>query len=388
MVAPFQTQHKTEDEKRAALIEELLTLSSAMVEALRFGTTEEAARNICNMILPYTNADAISITDKENVLAYVGLLQEEYENGRKIRTKVTRQVLETGKSRTVLNEDEIGFIHAQHKINAAIVEPLVVAGNPVGVIKFYYRSATQVTKSQRMIARGFSRLLSTQIAAQETEHQRELNALMEVKMLQSQINPHFLFNTINTISSLTRTDPEKAREMLRDFAGFYRATLAKSDETISLYEELEITRKYTALQQMRFGEDRLQFEVSLRRDYQDDLQVPPFIFQPIVENSILHGMPASGTLHIIIAGELEGKNLIVRVTDDGVGMTPEIASMLFKESPITRRGLGLAMKNVYDRVKGHFGKRANIIVASEVGRGTTTTFILPYTTSFSSSCAS
>ena len=387
MAPALPSQHKTEDEKRAALIEELLTLSSAMVEALRYGTNEAAAQNICSMVLPYTNADAISITDKENVLAYVGFMQEEYQNGRKIRTKVTQQVLETGKSRTVLNEDEIGFTHAQHKINAAIVEPLVVAGNPVGVIKFYYRSSTQVTKSQRMIARGFSRLISTQIAAQETEHQRELNAMMEVKMLQSQINPHFLFNTINTISSLTRTDPEKAREMLRDFAGFYRATLAKADETITLYEELENTRKYAGLQQMRFGEDRLQFEVNLRRDYQEQLQVPPFIFQPVVENSILHGMPTTGTLHVTIAGAVEGKNLLVRVMDDGVGMSPEICAMLFKESPITRQGLGLAMKNVYDRVKGHFGKRANIIVSSELGRGTTTTFIFP-TSSFSSSCAS
>ena len=132
MAPALPSQHKTEDEKRAALIEELLTLSSAMVEALRYGTNEAAAQNICSMVLPYTNADAISITDKENVLAYVGFMQEEYQNGRKIRTKVTQQVLETGKSRTVLNEDEIGFTHAQHKINAAIVEPLVVAGNPVG----------------------------------------------------------------------------------------------------------------------------------------------------------------------------------------------------------------------------------------------------------------
>ena len=296
-------------------------------------------------------------------------------------------MLETGKSRTVKNEDEIGFMQAHHKINAAIVEPLVVAGDPVGVIKFYYRSALQVTKSQRMIARGFSRLISTQIAAQETEHQRELNAQMEVKMLQSQINPHFLFNTINTISSLTRTDVEKAREMLRDFAGFYRATLAKADETITLSEEIETTRKYTALQQMRFGEDRLQFKVCLRQEYQEALQVPPFIFQPVVENSILHGMPTTGTLHITIAGAVEGKNLLVRVIDDGVGMTPEIREMMFKESPITSRGLGLAMRNVYDHVKGHFGKRANIIVSSEIGKGTTTTFVFP-TSSFSSSCAS
>ena len=385
MALPNNTLAKTEDEKRAALIEEMLTLSSSMVEALRYGTNEVAARHICNMILPYTNADAISITDKERVLAYVGFMQEEYVQGRQIRTKITRQVLETGKSKTVLNEDEIGFTEAKHKINAAIVEPLVVAGSPVGVMKFYFRSSAQVTSSQRMIARGFSRLISTQIAAVETEHQRELNALMEVKMLQSQINPHFLFNTINTISSLTRTDPEKAREMLRDFAGFYRATLAQDKETIPLHQEIENTKKYTALQQMRFGEERLKFDVDVRRDYQDNFMTPPFILQPIVENSILHGMPTEGTLHISVTGNIEGKNLILHVTDDGNGMTKDQCANLFKTNPKDTQGLGLAMKNVYDRIKGHFGKRANILVASELGRGTETTFILPYSPS-STSC--
>ncbi len=374
----LRNSYKTKEEERAALIEEMLSLSSAMVEGLRFGNTQDAAQKICSMLLPYTNADAISITDKETVLAYVGFLEEDYPQGRPIRTKVTHQVLKTGKSKTVLNEDEIGFPEARHKINAAIVEPLVVARNTIGVMKFYFKSSTQVTKSQRVIAHGFSKLMSTQIAALETEHQRELNALMEVKMLQSQINPHFLFNTINTISSLTRTDPDRAREMLRNFAGFYRATLQQDSDKITLKEELENTKKYAVLQQMRFGEDRLTFEVNVRGDHQETFTIPPFVFQPVVENSILHAMPSKGTLHIKIDGKEEGRCLVVTVSDDGKGMDEETASKLFKQSPRETEGLGLAMSNVYSRIKGYFGKRSNIIVKSELGKGTKTIFILPF----------
>ena len=370
--------YKSKDEERAALIEEMLSLSSAMVEAFRFGNTKNAAQNVCNMLLPYTNADAMSITDKNEVLAYVGYLEEDYYQGKQIITKVTHEVLKTGKSKTVLNEDEIGFPHARHKINAAIVEPLVVARDTVGVMKFYFKSSNQVTKSQRVIAHGFSKLISTQMAALETEHQRELNALMEVKMLQSQINPHFLFNTINTISSLTRTNPDKAREMLRNFAGFYRATLKQDSEIITLGEELDNTEKYAVLQQMRFGEERLTFDIDVDEDLKDTFMLPPFVFQPIVENAILHGMPSTGKLHVKIVSERRDKNLAFIISDDGRGMDEETAKNLFK--PVAREGggLGLAMPNVYSRIKGCFGKRSNILVESNVGKGTKVTFILPF----------
>ncbi len=371
---------KREEDERAALIEEMLSLSSAMVEALRFGYDKNSATLICNMLLPYTDADAISLTDKEKVLSYVGYLQEDYSPDNYIRTKVTHEVLKDGASRTVLNEEEIGFPEARHKINAAILEPLVVGHNTIGVMKFYFKSPEQVNKSQRMIAKGFSRLISTQIAAQETEHQRELNTIMELKMLQSQINPHFLFNTINTITSLTRTNPDKAREMLRNFAGFYRATLEQDAEAISLGDEIENVRRYVSLQQMRFGEERLTFKVSVDATLYDSFYLPPFIFQPVVENSILHAMPPIGTLSISISAETRDKNLLIKITDDGLGMEQEKADKLFVKGNKDEmsEGLGMAMGNINSRVRGYFGRRAAINVVSEVGKGTTTTFVFPY----------
>ena len=367
-----------EEDERALLIEEILTLSSAMVEAIRGGYNEKSAKLICSMLLPYTSADAISITDKEKVLAYVGFMEEDYPTGCNIKNKSTHDVIKSGRARTILNEKEIGFPIAKHEINAAIIEPLVVARRSIGVMKFYFKDPVKVTKSQRMIAKGFSNLISTQIQAQETENQRSLNAQMEVKMLQSQINPHFLFNTINAIMSLTRTDPEKAREMLQNFAGFYRATLEQDAESITLIEEIENTERYASLQQMRFGSDRLVYQTSGDVNELTTFKIPPFVLQPIVENSILHAMPTSGQLKIEIIVKMKHNHVLISVKDNGRGMNKKIAQGLFEDNNHKSEGLGLAMKNVKRRIKGFYGRRANIVVRSKRWVGTTITFVLPY----------
>lgn len=369
-------QQTTEDE-RATLIEKMLSLSSAMVEALRYGFNEKSSDLVCKMLLPFSTADAVSICDREKVLSYVGFMEELYPSGQEISSRATHAVLEDGIARTMLTAEGIGFEEVNPSINAAIIEPLVVTSQIVGVVKFYFKLPEQVTKSSRMIAKGFAKLMSTQLAAQEAETQRELKNVMEVKMLQSQINPHFLFNTINGIMSLTRTNPENAREMLRDLAGYYRATLEQDAEVVDLRDELENTRRYLALQQMRWGDDRLSYEIYSDPKLADDFKIPPFVLQPIVENSVIHGMRTSGELHITVDVEEEEKQIVITIHDNGKGMNKEQVKKLFKENNEASDGLGIAMQNVHRRVKARFGKRSQIRVESKRWVGTTTTFILP-----------
>lgn len=377
---------KFSEGERGIFIKELLDVSTEMVTSLRYESLEDASVKICDMLLQFTTADAISFTDREKVLAYKGYLEEEFPSGQEIRSQATRDVIRTGKERVVVGANELGFLEStNNKINAAIVEPIEVAGETVGVIKLYFKDIAKLTLPQHMIAMAYAKLISSQIAVYEAEKQRESIRNMELRMLQSQINPHFLFNTINTISSLTRTDPDKAREMLREFANFYRAILEQDPQSTTLAEELKNTRKYVYLQQMRFGEDRLKFAVDVDERLQEEFTLPSFVFQPIVENSILHAMPTKGALHIEITGRREGDFVVIRITDDGKGMDEETLKSLLTETKKNTRGLGLAMKNVHDRIKGHFDNRANVLVESEVGKGTTTTFVLPvFTSSFSS----
>ena len=259
------------------------------------------------------------------------------------------------------------------RINAAIVQPLYIGNTIEGTLKFYYRNGSQISRTQESVSHGFAELLSTQMAASALEEQVKLTTSMELKALQAQINPHFLFNTINTIASLIRTDPAKARELLRDFAVFYRSTLEDSDDLIELEREMKQVERYVSFEIARFGEERLQLIVDIDEDMYDYL-VPSFMIQPLVENAVKHAMAAEGKLTITVTGEIDGDYIVLRVTDDGVGMSADtLENMMNKESDT---GLGIAVKNVRDRIRGYFGPESSMEVTSELGVGTIVTFRL------------
>ena len=390
--------HKPEirrDDERASLIDEMLTLSSEMVEILREHRGMWAAEQICDMLLPYSSADAVSITDTENVLCYRGYLEQNYPRNCRIRTKSTKEVLREGWPRVLLTKEDIGFPESHGQIEAAIVEPIMVSREPVGVLKFYFRDPSHVTESQISTVHGFAKLIGTQLTASEVDKQRELSALMELKMLQSQINPHFLFNTISTISSFTRTNPEKAREMLRQFAAFYRGTLEQDSEVVRIEQEIENVERYVSLQQARFGEDRLSFNVVADPEVTFIYHIPPFTLQPIVENSILHGMRVDKPLHVEIEVYTTSRYVTVEVRDNGKGMTQEEVDSLFEKSENKKTakflniagqmgvtdnvstGLGLAMNNVYERFRLAFGPYAGVYAYSKPGEGTIVRFKVP-----------
>lgn len=369
------------DSVRARQTDLMLRISNAMVDLMAEGMTVEVAQRICEMLLPRTAAIAVAITDDTTILGYAGYKEMENPQGSAIRTQATHDTLEDGITRLLYTPAEIGFPDGSKLIKAAIIVPIEYGGNIVGTLKFYYRSGRRITETQKSIARGLGKLLSTEVAASKLEEQRELATSMELKMLQSQINPHFLFNTINTIASLIRTDPPKARELLREFAVFYRSTIEHSQDQIRLALELEQTLRYFSFEVARFGEDRLEMNVDLESKIENtsfnvaEMMVPPFLLQPIVENAVKHAMPAEGKLTIVISAQTEGSDVLISVTDDGVGMDRRACNNMMHSESST--GLGIAMKNVHDRMHGFFGSDADILVATKPGEGTQVTLRFP-----------
>lgn len=365
------------DAVRATQTDSMLQMSSNMVDLLSEGMTNETAMKICEMLLSRTAAIAVAITNTESILGYVGYRHADYPQGAPIRTQATHDAIADGKMRIIYNPEGIGLPNDSTMIRAAIVVPLRVGERVVGTLKFYYRKARKITATQKSIAEGFGRLISTQIASIELEEQRELATAMELRMLQSQINPHFLFNTINTIASLIRTDPASARTLLREFAVFYRSTLENSQDLIPLSREVEQTQRYFSFEVARFGDDRLGMMVDLTGDDIDvgAMQVPPFIIQPIVENAVKHAMPAEGRLTVGIHSSIEGHDVLLAIHDDGVGMDEETRNNIF--TPKSQTGLGIAITNVHDRLFGHYGERAEMKIESEVGQGTLITLRFP-----------
>ena len=193
----------------------------------------------------------------------------------------------------------------------------------------------------------------------------------ELKALRAQVNPHFLFNTLNTILDLISVEPKKAEGMTERLADVFRYLLARSDRTlVPVIEEFDFLRTYLEIEQTRFGE-RLTVQISLDPSIANEL-VPPLILQPLVENAIKHGLwpkPSGGTLYIGALDHEHNVRLIVR--DDGVGW-PEHSRGSNRDS----QG-GIGFKNVVDRLQTLYGDRARLAVNGLPGQGTQITITIP-----------
>lgn len=362
------------DRVRARQSDAVLSVAATTLSAMQEGFGQASAGVICKALYQSSAASAVAITDAEVVLGYYGAGYDQLGHlGGEIRTTATKKTLADGKTRVLSTQEEVGLPTPVRSIKAAIIVPLKVSGDVRGTLKFYFSRASRINETQVSVAEGFGQLLSTQIASTELEEQKKLATSMELKALQSQINPHFLFNIINTIASLVRTNPQKAREMLREFAVFYRQTLENSSDLITLAREVEQTRRYLLLEQARFGEERLAVETDIDDDVLS-MSVPAFMIQPLVENSVKHAMPAEGKLTIRIKAKTKGDDVYIYVSDDGIGMSEEALNSIMH--PKSQTGLGIAVKNVNDRLRGYYKDGSKMEIWSKSGEGTQVTLYL------------
>ena len=376
------------DTLQSQATERTLRVASSALEHMREGLTPEGCNAVCQLLLPETQAQAVALTDAKCVLAYVGEQAPAYPPGSP-NTAPTLEVLRSGRMETFSTRDTHnialeGFPASEESdavvegFPVGVIVPLVVAEKPVGTLKLYYRSGQQIDRTQLTIARGLANLLSAQLSSHELDRQAELTARAEVKALQAQINPHFLFNTLNTIAAFTRTDPTKARDLLREFSVFYRRTLESSESRISLAQELEQTRRYLTIEKARFGEDRI-VETEHVEPGLEEVLVPSFLVQPIVENSVRHAMREDGPLHIDVHVATDGMDVLIAVADDGLGMDEEAAELLLSQTQVNRGssgGTGIALRNVAERIERFYGVGSGIEVMSRLGEGTVVTLRL------------
>lgn len=205
----------------------------------------------------------------------------------------------------------------------------------------------------------------------EEQERMLLHARMEA--LQNQINPHFLFNTLNSVSSLVRFDPDTAREMIIKLANILRRLLNSSDAFVPLREEMEFIDNYLDIEVVRFGRDKLHVVKELEPDSLD-VMVPSMLLQPLVENSIKHGL--SGKIDggsIFLRSRLANSQLLIEVGDDGVGM----GAANLVERPSGLGGNGIGMANVAERLKVLYGDTARMTIDSQNGKGTLVKIQMP-----------
>lgn len=375
-------------DKRLQATERTLRVASATLVHMADGLSEQGCMAVCQLLLSETAASAIAMTDTRTTLAYVGSEVGIVPVATKISTAV-KNVLESKRVQTFTLgdqdewKDEFSFSSPQSSklvpFPAGIIAPLIVSDKSIGTLKLYYARKQDITHTQITIVCGLAELLSTQLLAYELDRQAELTARAEVKALQAQINPHFLFNTLNTIASFTRTNPEKARLLLRDFSSFYRHTLESSQTLIPLSEELQQTRRYLQIEKARFGEDRIIENERIAPNCADIL-VPGFMVQPIVENAVRHAMKDDEPLHIDVLAVVDDCDVLISVCDDGLGMDPKTADRLLQSTKTSiahdPRGTGIALRNVAERIERFYGAGSGVEIVSKLGEGTCVTLRL------------
>ena len=332
-----------------------LALEIANKTLPHFRETENLSE-VCKIIAEDLGAKATVITKKKEIIAGFYFDKDKIKKA-DIKSNNTKKVLKTGEAMLVIKEDDEiieDFLDISPHIKSCIILPLKEKNDISGTLKIFFDTAEKITDKNRYLMIGLSHLISTQMEISKVENLMSLLKYSELKALQSQINPHFLFNVLNTMASLIRTNPEKAREVTIDLSSYLRYNLDNNVKSVELIKELNQIDTYIKIEKVRFGN-----KLNILYDVDESLynfQIPSLIIQPLVENSIKHGILKkrdNGCVKIII--KKIGKDIEITIEDDGVGIEQTIIDNLDKQ---IKENIGL--KNVHQRLKLLYGEGLNI----------------------------
>lgn len=353
-----------------------LKIANATLPYLRQGLNKASAEKVANTILSMTSAAAVAITNRDQVLAHVGAGSNHHIAGVPILTKATHQCLNSKQATIAQTPDDIGCSYHNCPLKSAVIVPLFCREDLIGTFKIYYQQEDAMNSLDVEFAQGLSQIFSTQLELSVLQQQAELAAKAELKALRAQINPHFLFNALNTIVSLCRTNPEEARHLLVELSEFFRRNLKTSRDFITLREEMEQVDSYLTLETARFG-DRLHVEKILDESI-IDTPIPTFTLQPLVENAVKHGLlekEDGGTVTIEAIKNLD--RVQITVSDNGQGIPKHLLKQIFEHG--FGKGAGIGLSNVKDRLEAIYGCKHVLDIVSTEGLGTKVIINIPLT---------
>lgn len=356
----IETTLRQEEQTKAVQTHDVLQLANRTMPYFRSGLNKESCEKAAQTIQQFMKVDAVSITNQERILAHVGAASDHHIPTTEILTELSKKVLQTGEISEVHSQEEIGCNHSGCPLEAAIVIPLKSKQKTVGTLKMYFTDKNKLTFVERQLAEGLGNIFSQQIELGEVEWQSRLLQDAEIKSLQSQVNPHFFFNTINTISALIRIDSEKARSLMIQLSNFFRSNLTGArTNLIPLTKELEQVEAFRTLEEARFP-DRYQLEVQYDKELEQVL-LPPFLIQVLVENAYRHAFKGrKKDNRVLVSIRRQGESIRISVQDNGAGITPEVLGKLGKEIVQSEKGSGSAIENLNKRLLSLFGENAQL----------------------------
>jgi len=306
----------------------------------------DSLNKICNIIKEDIQADAVAITDKKYILAYVGIGEEHYNISHEIITEATKEAIKSDRI-IIKNRD---FEDKSATLKSAIVIPLKEKNEVIGTLKIYYRKEHKITYSLQSLAVGLSQIISTLMELSKIEQIKEMANKSEIKALQTQINPHFLFNALNAITSCIRINPDKARELTIKLASYLRYNLELNDEFIDIKKELMQVKDYVEIEKARFGN-----KLNIIYDIDDvDIKIPSLLIQPLVENAIVHGIlkdKGAGTVSISV--KKHDEKVKITIIDSGIGISEDIIERVYNDTMHENK---IGLYNVHLRLKLIYGE--------------------------------
>jgi len=320
-----------------------LELLDTTLPELRHGLTADAARTVAYELFEKLGYGAVAVTDTHEVLAFVGAGADHHGPGDRPIRPVYEAIARNAPLLAPLGiRTECG--NPACPLGAAAVVPLQLSDGPAGAVVAYSTAGSPLDEAAVETLESIGRHLSSQLQLSEL-HTATTTAL------QAQMEPHFVFNALNTIASFIRTEPERARSLVLAFADHLRSRFARPGEFVTLEEELRHVRSYVELEEARFGPQlRVTIDASI-----DALPVrlPPLIVQPLVENAIKHGKTDS-PLNLLVRARVRRGRLRVTVRDDGRGIARDALERVLE--PGVGEGTGLGLANVNLRLTAHYGE--------------------------------
>jgi two-component system sensor histidine kinase LytS len=323
----------------------VLELLAATLPELRRGLSENAARTLAYELFEKLGFGAVAVTDRQRVLAFVGAGADHHAAGDTPIRPVFEAVAADRPLLAPLGiRVECG--HAACPLGSAAVVPLRHSDGPAGAVVVYATAGSPLDQPAVDLLERLGDQLSAQLQLSEL-------AGATTAALQAQMEPHFVFNALNTIASLVRTDPDRARSLVLAFADYVRSKLARPAEFVTLEEELRHVQSYLDLEQARFG-DQLVVTIDVPPDARA-VRMPPFLVQPLVENAVKHGK-AARPLRLIVRARVRRGRLRLTVRDDGRGIAREAIERVLEPGVSERDGTGLGLASVHHRLTAFYGK--------------------------------
>jgi two-component system sensor histidine kinase LytS len=376
LVKALHLQTSLRQAQNRDLARQILSIANQTVGHLRAGLTESTARATAQIIMRETKVAAVALTGGQAILAHLGAGEDHHVSGGQVLTRATQRVIETGEPLFVRDRQGIACPERTCPLTEAIIVPLRKGDTMLGCLKLYGTARRPLDETLFELAKGLADLFSTQLELENIGIKNQLLAHAEIRRLQAQINPHFLFNSLNTIASFCRTAPAQARELLLELSRYMRRNLDSSRGLIKLSEEIEQTSAYLAIEQARFG-SRIRTEIDLGPGA-EACTTPPLIIQPLVENAVRHGIlprPEGGLVRL--TAWRENEHLLVEIHDDGVGMPPDQVRAIASSVELESLTEGIGARNSNQRLVQLYGPAYGLKVDSAPGEGTSISLRIP-----------